>query len=95
MKGEEKNKIQCNNCGVLDLNCYEQCKETKCIDCFGASMNDCGICDEREARAKGEEKETMNKRIDPVDVKAAVKRGELEAFIQIDYKGEMHIFFKR
>ena len=32
--------------------------------------------------------------IDPVDVKAAVKRGELEAYIQIDYKGEPHMFLR-
>lgn len=32
--------------------------------------------------------------IDLVDVKAAVKRGELEAYIQINYKGEPHIFLR-
>lgn len=52
-------EITCENCGISDLNCYEQCKDDKCIGCFGASMNDCEICDEREARAKEEVMETV------------------------------------
>ena len=52
-------EITCENCGVSDLNCYEQCKDDKCIGCFGASTNDCEDCNEREARAKEEVMETV------------------------------------
>lgn len=52
-------EITCDNCGVSDLNCYEQCKDDKCIGCFGASMNDCENCDEREARESEERMENV------------------------------------
>lgn len=50
MKGKNR-EITCKNCGVLDVNCYEQCKEkgNNCNGCFGASFNDCECCGEKEA----------------------------------------------
>lgn len=45
--------------------------------------------------AKEEGIETMNiKKIDPFDVKAAVKCGQLEAYAQIDIRGVLHIFLR-
>lgn len=45
--------MDCKTCDIPDVNCYEQCKEDRCIGCFGAEFNDCFECpnyneDERE-----------------------------------------------
>lgn len=36
----------------------------------------------------------MNKAIDPVAVKAAVKNGQLQAYLQNDYIGNIHIMLR-
>lgn len=40
---QETEQITCKQCDIPDINCYEQCK-----GCFGASFNDCEICDDRK-----------------------------------------------